>query len=176
MNLKAHIEETTEEHLRKSWSELMKAKEDLEEIKGHVEEIQGRVGRLQSEKEAIETSLQKNSEEVSDLKLSEKKVEVENLSLRKEVTEMKRQLVKMRENAASENKSLKELVQTMQTRLNAMETKEERKREVEVHEGTRQKSTVSTPYKTLEESSKVFFFDKTPGFFWRRVIICFSDS
>ena len=127
MNLKAHIEESTKEHLRKIWSELKKAREELDEvkdIKGHVEEIQGRVERLPSEKEAMETSLKKISEEVGDLKLSEKKLEVENLSLR---AELELRLAEMKKNAASENRSLKKLIKTMQTRLNAIEIKEEGK-------------------------------------------------
>ena len=127
MNLKAHIEESTKEHLRKIWSELKKAREELDEvkeIKGHVEEIQGRVERLPSEKEAMETSLKKISEEVGDLKLSEKKLEVENLSLR---AELELRLAEMKKNAASENRSLKKLIKTIQTRLNAREIKEEGK-------------------------------------------------
>ena len=125
MNLKAHIEETTEEHLRKTWLELMKAKEELDEVKeigkGHVEEMQGRVEQLLSEKKAMETSLKIISLEVSVLKLSEKKLEVENLSLRTKL------FAEMKEDVASENRSLKEFVQTMKTRLNAIEKKDEGK-------------------------------------------------
>ena len=125
MNLKAHIEETTEEHLGKTWSELMKAKEELDEVKeigkGHVEEMQGRVEQLLSEKKAMETSLKIISLEVSVLKLSEKKLEVENLSLRTKL------FAEMKEDVASENRSLKEFVQTMKTRLNAIEKKDEGK-------------------------------------------------
>ena len=134
MTLKAHIEESTEEHLSKTWSELMKAKEELDEvkeIKGQMKEIQGRLGQLQSEKEAMETSLQKNSEEVSDLKMLEKKLEVENLSLRKEITALVQQLSKMKENTAFASRSLKQLVQSLQTRSKAIE-KPEAEKEVKV--------------------------------------------
>lgn len=89
-----------------------------------MEEMQGCLERLQSEKEAMKTALQRNSEEISDLKLSEKKLEVENMSLRKELTELKRQLVEVKVTAASENRSLKEFVQTMQNRIEAIEKSE----------------------------------------------------
>ena len=124
MNLKAHIEETTEEYLRKTWSELMKAKEELDEVKeigkGHVEEMQGR-RTTPIRKKAMETSLKIISLEVSVLKLSEKKLEVEILSLRTKL------FAEMKEDVASENRSLKEFVQTMKIRLNAIEKKDEGK-------------------------------------------------
>ena len=92
-----------------------------------IEEIKNRVETLQSENDDMEFSLQRNKEEISDLKLSEKKLEVENMSLRKEVNELGRQLAEMKANAATENRSLRELLQSMQKKLDAIEKKEAEK-------------------------------------------------
>ena len=113
--------------MSETWSELLKTKQELNELtemKGRVEEIQGHVETLQLNKEVMETSLQRNNEEISELKLSVKKTELENMTLRKEVTELGRQLAEVKATTATENRSLKELVQTMKRRLEAVEKKE----------------------------------------------------
>ena len=120
-NLKAHIEKSSEDHLGKTWSAFLKTKHELNEVKGNVDEIQASVKTLQSEKEAMQMSLQRCNEEFGELKLSERKLEVESMSLKKEMTELGRKLEKVKESAATENRSLKEVVQDMQRKLEALE-------------------------------------------------------
>ena len=128
--MRAHVEEYSEYHLSKTWSELQNTKQELIDVTREmkkIEEIKNRVETLQSENDDMEFSLQRNKEEISDLKLSEKKLEVENMSLRKEVNELGRQLAEMKTNAATENRSLRELLQSMQKKLDAIEKKEAEK-------------------------------------------------
>ena len=132
--MKAHIEKSSEDHLGKTWSAFLKTKHELSEVKGNVYEIQVGVKTLQLEKEAMKMSLQKSNEEFGELKLSERKLEVENMSLKKEMTELGRKLEKVKESAATENRSLKEVVQTMQRKLEALE-----------REGTNYKIKVKEP-------------------------------
>lgn len=125
--MKAHVEEYSEYHLSKTWSELQKTKQELLDVSCEmkkIEEVKNRVETLQSEKDDMEMSLQRNKEEISDLKLSEKKLEVENMSLSKEVNELGRQLAEVKTNAATENRSLRELLQSMQKKLEDIERKE----------------------------------------------------
>ena len=119
--MKAHIEKSSEDHLGKTWSAFLKTKQELNEVKGNVYEIQVGVKTLQLEKEVMKMSLQKSKEEFGELKLSERKLEVENMSLKKEMTELERKLEKVKESAATENRSLKGVVQTMQRKLEALE-------------------------------------------------------
>lgn len=119
--MKAHIEKSAEDHLGKTWSVFLKTKHELNEVKGKVDEIQVSVKTLLSEKEAMQMSLQRSNEEFGELKLSERKLEVENMSLKKEMTELGRMLEKVKESAATENRSLKGVVQTMQRKLEALE-------------------------------------------------------
>lgn len=125
--MKAHVEEFSEYHLSKTWSELQKTKQELLNVTCEMKKIEGvknRVETLQSEKDDMEMSLQRNKEEISDLKLSEKKLEVESMSLSKEVNELGRQLAEVKTNAATENRSLRELLQSMQKKLEDIERKE----------------------------------------------------
>lgn len=125
--MKAHVEEYSGYHLSKTWSELQKTKQELLDVTCEIkkiEEVKNRVETLQSEKDDMEMSLQRNKEEISDLKLSEKKLEVENMSLSKEVNELGRQLAEVKTNAATENRSLRELLQSMQKKLEVIERKE----------------------------------------------------
>ena len=125
--MKAHVEEYSECHLSKTWSELQKTKQELLDVTCEmkkIEEIKSRIETLQIKKDDMEMSLHRNKEEISDLKLSEKKLEVENMSLRKEVNELGRQLAEVKTNAATENRSLRELLQSMQKRLEVVENKE----------------------------------------------------
>ena len=125
--MKAHVEEYSEYHLSKTWSELQKTKQELLDVTCEmmkIEEVKNRVETLQSEKDDMEMSLKRNKEEISDLKLSELKLEVENMSLSKEVNELGRQLAEVKTNAATENRSLRELLQSMQKKLEVIERKE----------------------------------------------------
>lgn len=125
--MKAHVEEYSEYHLSKTWSELQKTKQELLDVTCEmmkIEEVKNRVETLQSEKDDMEMSLKRNKEEISDLKLSELKLEVENMSLSKEVNELGRQLAEVKTNAATENRSLRELLQSMQKKLEDIERKE----------------------------------------------------
>lgn len=122
--MKAHVEEYSECHLGKTWSELQKTKQELLDVTCEmkkIEEIKNRVETLQSEKDDMEMSLQRNKEDISDLKLSEKKLEVENMSLKKEVNELGRQLAEVKMNATTENRSLRELLQSIQKKLENIE-------------------------------------------------------
>ena len=120
-NLKAHIKKTNKDHLNKTWSAFLKTKYELSKVKGNVEEIQVCVKTLQSDKEAMEMHLQSSSEEFGELRLSERWLEVENKSLKSEMIELGRKLEKVKESAASENRSLKGVVQTMQRKLEVLE-------------------------------------------------------
>ena len=149
--MKAHVEQCSEDHLRKTWSALLETKQELHgvtcEIK-KIEEIKDRVETLQFEKKDMKMSLQKNNKEICDLKLAEKNLEVENMSLRREVNELKRQLAEGKTKAAAENRSLRELLQSMQRKLEAIEQKEaskvmyKRAESVEVPVSTSLKVTV----------------------------------
>lgn len=122
--MKAHVEEYSECHLGKTWSELQKTKQELLDVTREMkkfEEIKNRVETLQSEKDDMEMSLQRNKEDISDLKLSEKKLEVENMSLKKEVNELGRQLAEVKMNATTENRSLRKLLQSIQKKLEDIE-------------------------------------------------------
>ena len=66
------------------------------------------------EKRAIEV-------EFDELKQAERNLEVENMSLKEEVAELRRKLKKVDESATTENMSLTGLVQTMQKKLEALE-------------------------------------------------------
>ena len=106
---------------------MLKTKQELHEVTCEIkkiEEIKDRVETLQLEKKDMKMSLQKNNKEIYDLKLAEKKLEVENMSLRREVNELKRQLAEGKTKAAAENRSLRELLQSMQKKLEAIEQKE----------------------------------------------------
>lgn len=88
-----------------------------------MEKIRADVEILQTEKESMEATVERISEEISELKLSEKKLEVENMTLRKNVAELGRQHAQLRltsSNEQKESRSLKQLVQTMETQNMAL--------------------------------------------------------
>ena len=121
--MKAHIECASEEHLSKTWSKLLKTTERLREL----EVVEGQIEDLQTESESMKKLLDKNGEEISDLRLSEKKLEVENMELKKGVAELQRQLEEVKCTAAygkEEISSLKRLVQTIQTKIQPMDGKQ----------------------------------------------------
>ena len=117
--MKAHIECASEEHLSKTWSKLLKTTERLSEL----EVVEGQIEDLQTQSESMKKLLDKNGEEISDLRLSEKKLEVENMELKKGVAELRRELKEVKHTAACDQEkfnSLERLVQTMQTKIEAM--------------------------------------------------------
>ena len=73
-----HLETSNEEHLRKTWSNLLKTTERLNE--------------LEAVEESMKRLLDGNSKEISNLKLSAKKLEVENKALKKDLASLKKQL------------------------------------------------------------------------------------
>lgn len=110
-HLKSHMKTFSEDHLNKTWSAFLRTRHEL---KGNVEEIRVRVETLQLEKRAIEVEFDK-------LKQAERNLEVENMSLKEEVAELRRKLKKVDGSATTENMSLTGLVQTMQKKLEALE-------------------------------------------------------
>ena len=113
-NLKSHMKTFSEDHLNKTWSAFLRTRHELGEVKGNVEKIRVRVETLQLEKRAIEV-------EFDELKQAERNLEVENMSLKEEVAELRRKLKKVDKSATTENMSLTGLVQTMQKKLEALE-------------------------------------------------------
>lgn len=75
---------------------------------------------LELDKEYMQRLLHRNSEEISDLRLSEKKLELENMGLRNDVAALRQQF----KNYKKEMSSLKQLVQTvMESKVEANEEK-----------------------------------------------------
>lgn len=88
--MKAYLEVSTEDHLRKTWSKLQKttnALDDVEEIILHLDE----------NKKSLKRSLKR---ERSDMK----KLEVKNETLKKEVNKLKNQLEEVKLTAAENQK------------------------------------------------------------------------
>lgn len=159
VNLKAHVEECSEDHLRKTWSEFLKTKQELHEVTCEINkigEIKDRVETLQLEKRNMKMSLQKNNKEICDLKLAEKKLEVENMSLRREVNDLRRQLAEGKTKAAAENRSLRELLQSMKKKLEAIEQKEASKVMYKRAESVEVKRELKTTAKKKEEKTTPF--------------------
>ena len=86
-----HLGTGNEEHLRKTWSKLLKTTERLNEL----ESLEGQIEELKTDKESMKRLLDGNSEELSDLKLSAKKLEVENMALKKDLAALQKQLEKV---------------------------------------------------------------------------------
>ena len=63
-----HLETSNEEHLRKTWSKLLKTTERLNEL----EAVEGQIEELQTDKKSMKRLLDGNGEEISNLKLSAK--------------------------------------------------------------------------------------------------------
>ena len=83
-----HLDTSNEEHLRKTWSNLLKTTERLNEL----EAVEGQIEELKTDKESMKRLLDGISEEISDLKLSAKKLEVENMALKKDLAALQKQL------------------------------------------------------------------------------------
>ena len=114
--MKAHLESASEEHLSKTWFKLLKTTQRLSKL----EEVEVQIGELQADKESMKRLLDKTGEEMCDLKLSEKKLEVENMALKKELEDVKRAAANDRE----EISSLKRLVLSIQTKVDALDEKQ----------------------------------------------------
>ena len=100
-----HLETSNEEHLRKTWSKLLKTTERLNEL----EAVKGQIEELRTDKESMKMSLDGKSEEISDLKLSAKKLEVENMALKKDVAALEKQLVEVKLTAAGDKEEVSSL-------------------------------------------------------------------
>lgn len=149
--MKAHLEFASEEHLSKTWSKLLKTTERLSEL----EEVEIQIAVLQTDKESMKKSLDKNGEEISDLKLSEKKLEVENMALKRDMAELRKELEEVKCTAdcsEEEISSLKLLVQAMQTKFNAMDVEQLESRTRKSREDI--KGPRSLPKLTLAENEK----------------------
>lgn len=107
-----HLDALNEEHLRKTYSKLLKTTERLNEL----EAVEGQIEELQTDKESMKRLLDRNSEEISDLKLSEKKLEVENLALKKDLAALQKQLEEVKLTAADD----KEEVRLLKAEYNAL--------------------------------------------------------
>ena len=108
--MKVHLDEFSEDHLSKTWSELLKTKTRLIAM----EKISADVEILQTERESMEVTLERISEEISELKLSEKKLEVENMTLRRNVAELGKQHAQLQLTSSNKQKESRSLKQTME--------------------------------------------------------------
>ena len=104
-NLHDHLEALSEEHLRKTWSKLLKTTERLNEL----EAVEGQIAELQTDKESMKMLLDGNSEEISDLKLSAKKLEVENMALKRDVAALQKHLEEVKFTAACDKEEVRSL-------------------------------------------------------------------
>ena len=100
-----HLENSNEDHLRKTWSKLLKTTERLNDL----EAVEGQIEELQTDKESMKMLLDGNSEEISDLKLSAKKLEVENMTLKKDVAALQKQLEEVKLTAAGDKEEIHSL-------------------------------------------------------------------
>ena len=100
-----HLETANEEHLRKTWSKLLKTTERLNEL----EAVEGQIEELQTDKESMKKLMDGNSEEISDLKLSAKKLEVENMALKKDLASLQKQLEEVKLIAADDKEEVRSL-------------------------------------------------------------------
>ena len=95
-----------EEHLSKTWSELSKTKLRLDGLEG-----------VLLDKEYME---HRNNEEISDLRQSEKKLELENKRLRDNIKELRGDMAVLRQ-VKDEVDAFRRLVQTMESNVEANE-------------------------------------------------------
>ena len=100
-----HLETSNEEHLRKTWSKLLKITKRLNEL----EAVEGQIEELQTDKKSMKRLLDGNSEEISDLKLSAKKLEVENMALKKDLASLQKQLEEVKLIATDDKEEVRSL-------------------------------------------------------------------
>ncbi|XP_022784910.1 TNF receptor-associated factor 6-like [Stylophora pistillata] len=96
-NLSAHIDESCEEHLSKTWSKLLRTTErvnELQQVEVHVK----------MDIESVKKSLKEAKGDVEQLKLSEKEREIENLKLKEDVLQLQRKLEELRYHVVSPRK------------------------------------------------------------------------
>ena len=141
-----HLETSNEEHLRKTWSKLLKTTERLNEL----EAVEVQIEELQTDKESMKRLLDNNSEEISDLKLSEKKLEVENMALKKDVAVLKKQLEEVKLTAADG----KEEVQSLKAEYNALKKDVEKLRCSKAYPCGEMKSTPALSEQKMKFSSE----------------------
>jgi len=103
--LNDHIEASSEEHLRKTWFKLLRTTERLNELKA----VEDQIEELQTDKESMKMLLDGNSEEINDLKLTAKKLEVENMALKKDVAALQKQLEEVKLTAADDKEEVSSL-------------------------------------------------------------------
>ena len=100
-----HLEASSEEHLRKTWFKLLRTTERLNELKA----VEGQIEELQTDKESMKMLLDANSEEISDLNLTAKKLEVKNMALEKDVAALQKQLEEVILTAADDKEEVRSL-------------------------------------------------------------------
>ena len=91
-----------------------------------MEGVEGQIEELKTEKESMKGLLDKTSREMNELKLLVKKLEVKNLEMQMEVTELRRELQEVKSTAANDQVQIgrmKSRVFTMQFNYEAMEEK-----------------------------------------------------
>lgn len=103
--LNDHLEASSEEHLRKTWFKLLRTTERLNELKA----VEGQIEELQTDKESMKMLLDANSEEISDLNLTAKKLEVKNMALEKDVAALQKQLEEVKLIAADDKEEVSSL-------------------------------------------------------------------
>jgi len=74
-----------------------------------LEAVEGQIEELQTDKESMKMLLDGNGEEISDLKLSAKKLEVENMALKKDVAALQKQLAEVKLTAAGDKEEVRSL-------------------------------------------------------------------
>lgn len=100
-----HLEASSEEHLRKTWFKLLRTTERLNELKA----VEGQIEELQTDKESMKMLLDGNSKEISNLKLTAKKLEVENVELKKDVAALQKQVEEVKLTAADDKEEVRSL-------------------------------------------------------------------
>ena len=100
-----HLKTTNEEHLRKTWSKLLKTTKRLNEL----EAVQGQIEELQADKKSMKRLLDGNSEEISDLQRLARKLEVENMALKKDLPSLQKQLEEVKLTAADDKEEVRSL-------------------------------------------------------------------
>ena len=100
-----HLQTTNEEHLRKTWSKLLKTTKRLNKL----EAVEGQIEELQTDKKSMKRLLDGNSEEISDLQLSARKLEVENMALKKDLASLQKQLEEVKLIAADDKEEVRSL-------------------------------------------------------------------
>ena len=100
-----HLLTSNEEHLKKTWSKVVKTTEQLNEL----EAVEGEIKKLQADKESMKSLLDDNSNNISDLQVSAKKLELENMELKKDLASLQKQLEEVKRIAADDKEEVRSL-------------------------------------------------------------------